>query len=239
MIDHKLVYQQEADCYQRLVAREDYQGNLLPAIQKIIQFEGLDVVDLGSGTGRLARLFLPTARNVYAFDTSVPMLGVAVDLFEKISRDRWLAAGADHRAIPLPRESADLIFSGWSFCYLVVWEGPQWESALVRGLKELKRVLRKEGMVILIETMGTGVLQPHPPEKLVPYFNFLEDHGFDKTWIRTDYKFESLDEAYELVEFFFGEEMLPKIIQAPQPILPECTGIWWSDKSSPQTWKER
>jgi hypothetical protein len=98
----------------------------------------------------------------------------------------------------------------------------------VAGLKEIRRVLRKEGMVVLIETLGTGVLQPHPPETLVPYYKFLEDLGFNQTWIRTDYKFTSLDEAHELVNFFFGEEMLSKISQAPEPILPECTGIWWS-----------
>lgn len=232
MIDHKLVYQQEGDRYQCLITREDYQGNLLPAIQKIIHLEGLHVVDLGSGTGRLARLLLPTARVVYAFDTSVPMLTVAVDLLEKISEGRWLAAGADHRAIPLPRESADVIISGWSFCYLVVWEGSGWKPALLKGLKELKRVLRKEGKVILIETLGTGVVKPQPPEALVPYFNFLEDHGFQQTWIRTDYKFHNMEEARQLVNFFFGEEMLPKIKGTAEPILPECTGIWVSQESS-------
>ena len=228
MIDHKLVYQQEAESYQRLIAREDYQGNLLPAFQKIIHLEGLDVVDLGSGTGRLAGLFLPTARSVFAFDASVHMLSVAANLFGEIGKDRWLAAGADHRAVPLPGGSADVIFSGWSFCYLVVWEGSLWESALVLGLKEITRVLRKGGMVILIETLGTGVLQPQPPEALVPYFNFLDELGFKSTWIRTDYKFNSQHEAHKLVEFFFGAEMLPNMNQAPEPILPECTGIWWS-----------
>jgi len=231
MVDHKIAYQQEGDKYQRLIAREDYQGNLLPAIRGIRSFQGLDVVDLGSGTGRLASLLGPTVRSMYAFDLFVQMLSVAVAQFEKSLEGHWLAAAADHRAIPLPQRSADLILSGWSFCYLVVWEEEDWRKALQEGLREIKRVLRKTGTVILIETLGTGVTQPQPPEKLGAYFESLEDLGFRRTWIRTDYKFRSMAEACELVDFFFGEDMLEFISDEVEPILPECTGIWWSRAS--------
>lgn len=227
MVDHKQAYQQEGDKYQRLIAREDYEGNLLPAIHEVIPPDGLDVVDLGSGTGRLARLLGPVARSVYAFDISPHMLNVANSLFDEFPGYAWLAAAADHRAIPLPHNSADLILSGWSFCYLVVWEEKNWQSALLEGLREVKRVLREGGSVILIETLGTGVKVPQPPQKLEPYFDFLENFGFKRSWIRTDYKFHSREEAYELVKFFFGEEMLLNTSHDAEPILPECTGIWW------------
>ena len=227
MVDHKQAYQQEGDRYQRLIAREDYQGNLLPAIRELIPYEGLDVVDLGSGTGRLAGLLGPAAGRVYAFDSSPHMLGVATKLLAEFPSEHWLAAAADHRAIPLPHNSADLLLSGWSFCYLVVWEGKNWQLALSEGLREIKRVLREGGSVILIETLGTGVTNPQPPEKLETYFNYLEDLGFKRSWIRTDYKFHSRKEARELVKFFFGEEMLHHLNQDTEPILPECTGIWW------------
>jgi SAM-dependent methyltransferase len=232
MVDHKLVYQQEGDTYQSMIAREDYQENLVPAILNIINFENLDVVDLGSGTGRLASLILPTVRSVYAFDLSIHMLRVAVGLFNSIRGDSWVAAAADHRAIPLSQKSVDLVLSGWSFCYLVVWEGMNWEAALLKGLKEIKRVLRRRGMVILIETLGTGVQEPQPPDKLKPYFDYLEALNFKRTWIRTDYKFANLNEAHKLVKFFFGEEMLPMISQDAEPILPECTGIWWIQENN-------
>ncbi len=226
MVDHKRVYLQEAEQYQRLIAREDYQENLKPAIQDIVALEGLDLVDLGSGTGRLISLFGPAARRIIAFDLSDHMLSVAEDLFEEQLGNRWLAAAADHRAIPLPPKSADVILSGWSFCYLAVWEEARWDSTLSEGLNEIKRVLREEGWVIIIETLGTGVEEPQPPEKLVPYFNFLDGQGFQRTWIRTDYRFRNSEEARELTSFFFGEEMLANLNQDPQPILPECTGIW-------------
>lgn len=227
MADHQQIYQQEADRYQRLIAREDYQGNLLPALRKIKPLEGLDVVDLGSGTGRLACLLAPLARSVYAFDASFHMLEVAAQRLWALGLPRWLAAAADHREVPLPSGSADLVVSGWSICYLVVWEDSDWRKSLERGLREMERLLRKGGTLVIIETLGTGEQEPRAPDKLQAYFHYLESAGFERTWIRTDYRFQSRLEANELVEFFFGKEMVPKIGRGDHPVLPECTGIWW------------
>jgi ubiquinone/menaquinone biosynthesis C-methylase UbiE len=226
VVDHKQVYQSEGEKYQLLIDREDYLGNLLPALQNLIRLEGLDMVDLGTGTGRLASILGPFTRRIFAFDRSDHMLGVAISQLGKLPMRQWLVAAADHKAIPLPRDSADMILSGWSFCYLVVWEENDWKASLHEGLKEIKRVLRKEGSVVIIETLGTGNREPQPPDKLKPYFSYLEEQGFQSSWIRTDYQFRNLDEAYDLTAFFFGEEMLENILLEPEPILPECTGIW-------------
>lgn len=91
----------------------------------------------------------------------------------------------------------------------------------------MKRVLRSGGTMIIIETLGTGKEHPVEPEGLNPYFIFLESRGFQRSWIRTDYRFDNREEALELVEFFFGEEMVRKIGNENKPVLPECTGLWW------------
>ncbi len=231
MPDHKQVYSQEAQIYQRLIAREDYQGHLLPAIREIVDLKNQDVIDLGSGTGRLAYLLAQKVKSVFAFDLFPHMLGVAVSRLKKQGSSNWLAAASDHRRVPLKGGSADLVISGWSLCYLVVWEEQKWITALEAGLQEINRLLRNQGTTIIIETLGTGVKTPDPPEKLKEYFNFLESKGYQRVWLRTDYKFQDREEASELVRFFFGEEMLEKLGNERQPILPECTGIWWKRKS--------
>ena len=227
MTDHKIVYQQEAVQYQRLIGREDYLGNLLPELKKITPLKGKDVVDLGSGTGRLVHLLAPHVKSVHALDLFPHMLGVAAGRLQNQQLGNWQVTAGDHRQIPLPNKSADLMVSGWSICYLVVWEGEEWKREVESALLEMKRVLRSEGTMIIIETLGTGNVEPVEKDDLKPYFTFLESRGFQRSWIRTDYRFDSREEALELVEFFFGEEMVGEIGNESKPILPECTGLWW------------
>ncbi len=228
MPDHKRIYEEDAAKYQRLVNREDYQDNLTNALREIISWENLDVVDLGSGTGRLAMMLAPLSRTMIALDLSPHMLGIAASRLSILDPGKWLAAASDHRALPLESQSADLVISGWSFCYLAVWEELNWQASLDKGLAEIQRILRPNGTTIIIETLGTGVEDPQRPDKLETYFRYLENRGFVGQWLRTDYQFTDLDEAEELVNFFFGEEMIPAIQPGPSPILPECTGIWWT-----------
>ena len=64
--------------FARLIQHEDYQGNILAAIEAYFPLnKNLDVVELGAGTGRLTRLLAPRVRSIKAFDTSAHMLEVA------------------------------------------------------------------------------------------------------------------------------------------------------------------
>lgn len=227
MPSQKEVYEAHADQYERLIQREDYQGNILKEIERLIPLDGLDVVDLGAGTGRLMRLLAPKVRFVHAFDASAHMLAEAARSIEKIGVSNWDTEVADHRQIPLESASADLVVSGWSFCYLAVWGGEAWKTALEDGLAEMHRILKPGGMMILFETHGTGVTEPTPPEHLAGYFDFLAEAGFESRVFRTDYRFESLAEAEELSKFFFGDEIGQRIIANQWQILPEYTSVLW------------
>ena len=109
MPDHKQAYQQDADRYQNLIAREDYQRNLLPAILNIANPDNLNVVDLGAGTGRLACLLAPLVKSVFAFDLSPHMLEIAEARLSNSAAENWFAAAADHRWVPLASNSADMV----------------------------------------------------------------------------------------------------------------------------------
>ena len=227
MPTEKDVYTLHPSQYDRLILREDFHNNILSAIQKIIPLTDKHVVDLGTGTGRLARLLSPLTQSILAMDISPYMLQVAKESLSKTTAKNWLMAAADNSHLPVKSATADIVVSGWSFCYLAVWGGDAWRSALQNGLKEIKRVIRKGGKVIILETMGTGFETPNPPPHLANYFAFLKENGFSFTWIRTDYQFESLQEAEELSTFFFGKELTAKVRKNKWVILPECTGVWW------------
>jgi len=227
MPTEKEVYEAHADQYERLIQREDYQGNILSAIESYCPLDGIDVVELGTGTGRLTRLLAPYVKSIKAFDSSAHMLEAAEKSLREMGLTNWETGVADHRQIPVPDSSADLVISGWSFCYLAVWGGEAWKPALQQGLQEIGRIIRPDGMVLIIESLGTGTEKPRPPEHLEAYFDWLTEIGFERGWIRTDYRFVSLEEAVKLSTFFFGEEMGQKVREKNWGILPECTGVWW------------
>lgn len=232
MPTEKEVYEFHADRYEELVYREDYQENISKNIKEIKDFKGLDVVELGAGTGRLTRFLSQDAQQVYATDLHDPMLNLAGKILQQENLSRYDLAIADMRTTPFPDTCADMVIAGWSFCYLAVWGGDDWKSNVDTGLKEAMRLLRPGGILILLESFGTGTETPDPPPHLNDYFDYLKEKGFESSWFRTDYRFESMQEAKELASFFFGDEMKKKIEANQWQILPECTAIFWTGKNS-------
>lgn len=221
------IYQTDGDRYEALISREDHQGNITRAIDEIIHVDGLDIFDLGAGTGRLTLLLAPRAKSIRAFDASAEMLRVCRERLSASGLSNWQVGVADHRQLPVHDHSADLAVSGWSISYLSVWNQENGTAELDQWLKEMKRVLRKDGTIILFESLGTGNESPVRLEHVEPTYRWLDANGFENKWIRTDYKFESMEEAIELSRFFFGDELGDNVERNQWVILPECTGVWW------------
>lgn len=230
MTDHfQDIYANHADQYEALVAREDYQGNILKALEKIRPMAGLDVVEFGAGTGRLTCLLAPLVKSIRAFDASQPMLDVAAAKLRQSGLTNWQVALADNRSLPVEDTSADLAIEGWSFGHCTGWYPDTWRDEIGKAVGEMKRVLRPGGTAIILETLGTGREAPQPPgDALASFYAWLEvEYDFTAAWIRTDYRFGSLDEAQALTRFFFGDDLAEQVVRNHWVILPECTGVWW------------
>lgn len=220
------IYQTDGDRYEALISREDALRNIPRAIDEIVLADGLDVLDLGAGTGRFAVMLAPRVKTIRAFDISSEMLRVCRERLAATGLSNWQVDVSDHRHLPVEADSADLAVSGWSVSYLAVWNG-QKSDELDAWYAEMKRVLRKGGFIILFESLGTGNESPIRLEHVDPTYRWLDTNGFQHKWIRTDYRFESIDEAVELTGFFFGEEMAVRVREERLVNLPECTGVWW------------
>ncbi|NWF68209.1 MAG: methyltransferase domain-containing protein [Chloroflexi bacterium] len=228
MPSYEEIYAQHAEEYDAMVAREDYQGNLLTTLQRLRPLSGLDVVEMGAGTGRFTRLLAPLVRTIRAYDASQHMLDKAAATLQPLALNNWTLQQAQHKALPTAAASADLCLAGWTFGHAIAWHGVHWPREIGAALREMFRVLRPGGMAVIVETLGTGEETPNPPAHLLGYYAWLEaEHGFMRVMLRTDYRFDTLEQGQTLAGFFFGPEMAEKIRLNQWQILPECTGVWY------------
>lgn len=222
--NHPDIYKNQAKKYERLISK---QPSLYDVINKIKPIENTDIIDLGAGTGRLTTVLASQAKSILALDESESMLRVTAHKLKQAGLHNWRTQVADHRALPVDNDSADLLVSGWSIGYLANSTDSAWKNNIKHVMEEMKRVLRPGGTAIIFETMGTGYETPHPPVFLQDYYRLLEqDYGFSFSWIRLDYHFESVDEAKDLTEFFFGKEVADKVMSQSLLQVPECAGVW-------------
>ena len=230
MPDHfQHIYHNHAARYDRMVAREDYQGSILKALNDIRLMSGAEVVEFGAGTGRLTRLLAPQVKSIRAYDAAQAMLNVAAQSLTALGVTNWQVAVGDNRKLPAADASADVTIEGWSFGHFAGWYPDTWREEVDAALAEMRRILRPGGVAILLETLGTGFETPTPPsEHLAALYQWWQqEQGFAHRWIRTDYQFESVAEAAALTGFFFGDELADRITREQLTILPECTGLWW------------
>ena len=227
MNHYEVIYQRKADAYHRMIKSEDFEGNLLPAIEKFTSFEEKRLLDIGSGTGRIPLLLHNQTKMVISLDKSLAMLQE-----QKIQRDlvngQWSLSLGDMRRLPFCSNYFDYVIAGWAIGHFCSWYEKEWKTQIGFVLGEMHRMVVKGGAVLIIETMTTGSLYPAPPtSQLAKYYEWLEEEwGFTKVIIRTDLKFKDIDAAIQNTDFFFGNELTKKIQENRWSRIPEWTGIW-------------
>ncbi|HVP17833.1 MAG TPA: class I SAM-dependent methyltransferase [Spirochaetia bacterium] len=224
----ELIFGRHAEDYHELVSHEDWKGNLPGALVEAANFNGRTVVELGAGTGRLTLILARLGARVLAFDRSQHMLDQAAANAREGGLTNVTFGLADNRAVPLPDGTAEVVIEGWSFGHTVSLAEGAWRIAAEALLAESMRLLKPDGTLVIVETLGTGTRMPEPPGSVLPvFYGFLERQlGFASRWVRTDYRFSSLTEARRLVELFFGRMVEYELLEGGEVIVPECTGVW-------------
>ncbi len=225
------IYETGAEGYDALIAAEDADGEMRRLLLSRVACDGARVIDVGAGTGRLARWIAPHAREVWLVDRAAPMLEVARRrLAEDGLADRVTVQVGDARALPAPSGAFDVAVAGWVFGHFRHWMPDGWRDEVDRAVAEMRRVLAPGGRLAILETLGTGHETPRRHEGLDAYFAHLEEaHGLTREWRRTDYAFESPEDAARVLRPFFGDALAERIEERRWSRVPECTALFFAE----------
>ncbi len=226
MPSYQKIYEHHADRYDELIRHEDHAGNLAALLDRTLIPRPRVAVELGCGTGRVTRLLAARAEIVRAYDRELHM----IDFARAGSAAKNLTYGvADNATLPERDGEADLVIAGWTIGHLTGFYPDSWRGHATRVLTEMHRVCAAHhGKLVIIETLGTCVDAPGPPnERLAEFYEFLErEHSFRREVISTDYAFASIEDASRVMGFFFGPGMADSVKARGSNIVPEWTGVW-------------
>jgi len=228
-MDHEAIYASHAEAYDALVQAEDCDGRLIPAIEAIAPLSGAAVLEVGVGTGRIARAIVGRVGRLVAIDRAPAMLALARQHLSRVEGAApWEVHEADARALPVGSGWADIAIAGWVFGHFREWMPADWEAQVALALGEMRRALRPGGALIVIETLGTGSEVPAAPTaELDEYVTWLERvQGLERHAIRTDYQFGDVEAAAAITGFFFGDAFARRVRREGWSRIPECTGLW-------------
>ena len=228
MSDHFInIYQEKANLYQQLIAAEDVDGNLPRALNSITDFSSKRILDLGSGTGRIAQMLDGNWHSQTSLDLYRDMLAKQQRMMDA-STIQWPIIQGDILQLPIAANSADIVIAGWAIGHFCSWYAVNWQQKIEMALDQMQTVAVPGGGLIILETMSTGALAPAPPTPgLAAYYDLLETkHGFTPQTVATDYLFEDLVQAEELIGFFFGADLADTVVKNQWTRVPEWTGIW-------------
>lgn len=227
-MDHfEKIYAGRAAEYHRMIAVEDVDGNLIPALNAVSPVDGRKILDLGSGTGRIPLLLNGRCDQMIALDLNFPMLHEQALQRDKLGGD-WPLVNGDMRRLPFQDGHFDIVIAGWAIGHLRSWFETDWKTQIGNIFAEMQRVVVPGGALFVMETMTTGSTQPAPPtEGLAEYYQWMESQwGFTRQVIPTDYQFTDIEQAVGFTEFFFGSELAQIIRDENWVRLPEWTGVW-------------
>ena len=105
-----------------MIGFEDADKNLRPALESITPFRHKQILDLGTGTGRIPLLF--PNQKIIGLDLHRDMLR---ENQRNISFTHPLVQ-ADMRSLPFPNEQFEIITAGWAIGHFTGWYPDTWKE---------------------------------------------------------------------------------------------------------------
>lgn len=117
-----------------------------------------NVLEIGSGDGAYTYCLLQTGANITATDVAPTSLKIIEEQFNKDFQNNLQTCVADMRKLPFKDKSFDIVISAGSLSY--------GNNKIV--IKEIKRVLKKNGKLILVDSLNHNII--YRLNRFVQYF---------------------------------------------------------------------
>lgn len=148
------------------------------------------VLDVGAGNGFTAVRLTTSTRTVVALEPDPAMVDPGAPLV-------WARGVAQD--IPFHDALFDAAYATWAFFF-------RGRADIEEGLSEIRRVVKPGGKIIIVDNAGDDELSAFSPREIAGDPDWWQARDFQTTIIDTAFKFSSLAEANELLEFYFGED---------------------------------
>jgi len=150
------------------------------------------VLDVGAGDGYTAELLTRNGRTVVAMEPDGRMIDRSKDL-------AWVRGVAQE--LPFHDDSFAAAYATWAY-----FLPGTVDDHIALGVRELERVVADGGPIVIVDNAGGDAMTALSDRPIFDDGSRWRRLGFDVSVIETSFRFDSVEEARELLGFYFGAE---------------------------------
>lgn len=155
------------------------------------------VLDVGAGDGFTAERLSRGDRVMVALEPDPGMVAASRGLI-------WASGVAQD--IPFHDASFEAAYSTWAF-FLSGADA----AGLAQGLAEVERVVVPGGAIVIIDNAGDDEFSALSDRPIADGGSWWTERGFERHVLESAFRFDSLEEARELLGLYFGEDVGDRI----------------------------
>jgi SAM-dependent methyltransferase len=146
------------------------------------------VLDIGAGNGFTAQKLTLPRRRIIPLEPNRGMINTGVAL-------PWIQGVAQE--LPFLSQSLSGAYATWAYFF------PIYHGYGPAGLRELHRVIKPKHPIVIVDNAGDDEFCALFDHDISSDAAWWQDQGFEQHIIETHFEFESMDEAEELLSFYW------------------------------------